>query len=45
LLRQSNFQFKDEERPIVMTVGEWKQAPGAGDDTDADGDEENACPI
>ena len=29
LLRQPNFQFKDEERPIAMTVGEVKAGAGS----------------
>merc|ERR1712178_442238 len=41
LFEKTKLDFKESERPIQMTVGDWKQVPGDTDDEDEEEDEDD----
>merc|ERR1719424_1515097 len=40
LFEKTKLDFKESERPIQMTVGDWQQVPGDTDDEDEEEDED-----
>merc|ERR1712146_482223 len=40
LFEKTKLDFKESERPIAMTVGDWKQVPGDTDDEDEEDEDD-----